>query len=65
MTEVVLDRIHVAFTIMYSLPVSAAHGLTRRSVVVGFRDVLAAIYFVVVYRMFRGKITAMSGEYGD
>ena len=29
MTEVVLDRIHVAFTIMYSLPVSAAHGLTR------------------------------------
>ena len=26
---------------------------------------LAVTYFVVVYRMFRGKITATSGEYGD
>jgi cytochrome d ubiquinol oxidase subunit II len=26
---------------------------------------LALIYFVVVYRMFRGKITVTSSEYGD
>jgi len=51
--------------IHYLFPQLTALRVTRRSVVVGFRDVLAAIYFVVVYRMFRGKITAMSGEYGD
>ena len=26
---------------------------------------LAILYFVLVYRMFRGKITATSDEYGD
>jgi cytochrome bd ubiquinol oxidase subunit II len=31
----------------------------------GFGMCLAVIYFVVVYRMFRGKITATSNEYGD
>jgi hypothetical protein len=39
--------------------------VTRRSVVVGFRDVPRSYLLVVVYRMFRGKITPSSGEYGD
>ena len=61
------SRLQFGFTLTYHylFPQLTALRVTRRSVVVGFRDVLAAIYFVVVYRMFRGKITAMSSEYGD
>ena len=31
---------------------------------VGFGMVLAIVYFVVVYRMFRGKVTLDGGGYG-
>jgi cytochrome bd ubiquinol oxidase subunit II len=54
-----------ALDITISKALSGPYALRVGLVWWAFGMCLAVIYFVVVYRMFRGKITATSGEYGD